>query len=359
MRRLRIGVVGLGYGQRVLIPAFRSTGRCDVTAVCAESRQRAQEIAGRLEVPKAYGEWQGLVGDPQVDAVVIATPPILQPAIATAAAAARKPVFCEKPLATSRTAAADLADAVRRADVANMIDFEFPMLHAWQRAKALLARGTLGRLRHAVVLWQVETSANRAALETWKTRAEHGGGVLNLFASHVVYNLEWLLGPIARLSARLWHEDAGCGSGPNETGAIVCASLHGGTPVSITVSNNARLGGGHRLELYGAQGTLVLDNPSASTVRGFRLWLGRRQDDRLVEVRVAGEPRVRGDDRIGPVARLARRFVAWIERGIPASPTVEEGLRVQCVLDAVREADQAGRWVDVEDMAVVGMRQAR
>ncbi len=359
MQRLRIGIVGLGYGQRVLIPAFRSTGRCDVVAVCVDSRERAQEIAGRLGVPKAYGEWQGLVGDPEVDAVVIATPPLLQPAIVTAAVAARKPVFCEKSLATSRIAAADVVAAVRRAGVANMIDFEFPMIHAWQRAKALVESGILGRLRHAVVLWQVETSTNRAGLDTWKTRAEDGGGVLNLFVSHAVYNLEWLLEPIARLSARLWHDDAGPGSGVNETGAVVSAALRSGTPVSITVSNNAFLGGGHRVELYGAQGTLVLDNASAGYVRGFRLWVGRRPDERLSEVPGVGEPDVRGDDRIGPVARLAQRFVAWIEQGIPASPTVEDGFRVQCVLDAVREAHQAGRWVDVEDMAVAGLRQAR
>lgn len=351
MRRLRVGVVGLGYGQRVLIPAFRSAGRWDVVAVCAGSRERAQDVAERLGVPKAYGDWRHLVDDPGIDAVAIATPPPLQPAIAIAAAAARKHVFCEKPLATSRAAAAEVVAAVQRASVANMIDFEFCMIAAWQRAKSLIESGMLGRLRHATVLWQFETYTNRVGLTSWKSRPEDGGGVLNLFVSHALYNLDWLLGPMHRVSARLWHHERGPGEGTNETGAMLCAVLRDSTPVSITVSNNAFLGGGHRLELYGEQGTLVLENSSASYVRGFRLRVGRRQAERLCDVRVPGEPHVRGDDRIGPVARLAQRLFAWIEEGRPAGPTVSDGYRVQCVLDAVREADHAGRWVEVRDEA--------
>ena len=55
MRKPKIGVVGLGYGQRVLIPAFRSTGLCEVIAVCGGNLNRAKDVADRLKIPKAYG----------------------------------------------------------------------------------------------------------------------------------------------------------------------------------------------------------------------------------------------------------------------------------------------------------------
>jgi predicted dehydrogenase len=346
---IKVGVVGLGYGQRVLIPAFRATGRCDIAAVCGGSLDRAKEVAHHLKVPKAYGDWWELVHDPEIEAVVIATPPALQPSIVKAAAEARKPVFCEKPLATSRAAAADVLAVVQQAGIANMIDFELSMIQAWQRAKTILNSKMLGRVRHAVISWQFETYTNRVGRDTWKTRVEDGGGVLNLFVSHTFHDVEWLLGPVQRVSAGLFHDEPLSEAPKNETTVILCAVLENGTPVSVTVSNNAFLGGGHRLEVYGDQGSLVLENTQVSYVRGFRLWLGRRHEDRLLEMAVPEEPAIPGDDRIGPASRLAERFLAWIERGIPSSPTMEDGYRVQCVLEAVRASARMRQWVEVTE----------
>lgn len=353
MRTIKVGVVGLGYGQRVLIPAFRSTGLCDIVAVCGGSLDRAKDVANRLKVSKAYGDWWDVVNDPEIEAVVIATPPALQPSIVKAAARARKPVFCEKPLATNRTAASEVLAVVQHAAVANMIDFELSTIQAWQRAKTILNSKMLGRLRHAVVSWQFETYTNRVGRDTWKTRVEDGGGVLNLFVSHTFHDLEWLLGPIQRLSAGLFHDENLSEAPKNETLVILCAVLEDGTPVSVTVSNNAFLGCGHRLEIYGDQGSLVLENTQVSYVRGFKLWVGRRHEDRLLEVAVPKEPAIPGDDRIGPASRLAERFLTWVERGIPSTPTLEDGYRVQCLLEAVRESSRTRQWVEVADELVL------
>ena len=349
MRKPKIGVVGLGYGQRVLIPAFRSTGLCEVIAVCGGNLNRAKDVADRLKIPKAYGHWWDLVSDSEVEAVLIAIPPVLQPNIVKAAARARKAVFCEKPLATSRAEASEVVAVVQHAAIANMIDFELSMIQAWQQARAILKSGMLGRLHHVVISWQFETHTNQAGRDTWKTRTEDGGGVLNLFVSHTFYDLEWLLGPIQRLSAGLFHDENSSEAAKNETVVIVCAVLKDGTPVSASVSNNAFLGRGHRMEIYGDQGSLMLENTQISYVRGFRLWVGRRHEDRLLEVAVPQEPAISGDDRIGPASRLAERFLTWVERGIPSAPTLQDGYRVQCLLEAVRESSRTRRWVEVDD----------
>jgi len=119
------------------------------------------------------------------------------------------------------------------------------------------------------------------------------------------------------------------------------------------VSNNGFLGRGYRLEIYGDQGSLVLENTQVSYVRGFRLWVGRRHEDRLLEVAVPKEPVIPGDDRIGLASRLAERFLTWVERGIPSAPTLEDGYRVQCLLEAVRESSRTRRWVEVADELVL------
>ena len=95
---LRVAVIGVGFGQQVHVPAFRTDSRCEVTTLCASNEAKAAEVATRLNVPHASGDWRAVVADPEIDAVSIAVPPRLQPQIAIAALEHGKSVFCEKPL---------------------------------------------------------------------------------------------------------------------------------------------------------------------------------------------------------------------------------------------------------------------
>ena len=199
-RKLRVGVIGIGFGQHVHVPAFRADGRCEVAALCASTLERAQRVALRLEIQKAYGDWRRLIDDKEIDAVAISTPPALQATIATAALSVNKHVFCEKPMAASRDAAIAMVAAAEKSGSANMVDFELPEINEWIQAKEILNASTLGRLRHIHVAWYVETYANQHRLLSWKTCTEQGGGTLNSFVSHCFYYLEWLVGPIRKMS---------------------------------------------------------------------------------------------------------------------------------------------------------------
>src|SRR5262249_59738916 len=85
-----------------------------------------------------------------------------------------------------------------------VVDFGFPELPSWRRAKEIVDGGTLGRLRHVVVTWNVENRATRLRLTNWKTHGGHGGGLLGNLVSHSFYYLEWYCGPIVGLSARIF-----------------------------------------------------------------------------------------------------------------------------------------------------------
>src|SRR5271167_2341818 len=96
---ISVGIVGIGYGQHVLAPAFAADERCQVAAICASTADRAEVVAQRLLIPRALGDWRALVADPEIDVLAIAVPPALQAPLVLAAAAAGKAVFCEKPVA--------------------------------------------------------------------------------------------------------------------------------------------------------------------------------------------------------------------------------------------------------------------
>lgn len=342
---IRVGIIGVGFGQRVLVPAFRLDGRCEVAALCASHRERALAAARALDIPRASERWQDLVADPVLDAIAIAIPPVFQPHVALAALKHRKHLFCEKPLAATGEAAAALLAAARQRNVAHMVDFEFVVVEEWERAKSLVTSGALGRLRHAVVSWQVEARARQAGDDSWKGRADEGGGTLNLFGSHVFAYIEWLLGPIARVAARLWNCAESRSVDRHDTLAMLQLELADELPVSVTISTQAIAGSGHRVEIYGDEGSLLLENTTADYVRGFQLKCAGR-DVGQPNLTVAPHQQSSAQDgRIAAVGRLASRFLDWIHDGTPRRPSFEEGHRVQCLLEAARRAHAAGTWV--------------
>jgi predicted dehydrogenase len=333
-----IAIVGAGFGQQVQVPAFQSVPGCEVRAICAIRLEEAQQAAQHLAIPRATDDWRELLADPGLDALALAVPPSLQAVIALAAAQAGKHLFCEKPLALNVSQAQSIVAAARHSKIVHAIDFMFPEIAAWQKARELLASSVLGRIRHVALTWRVETYAYRAQADNWKTRAATGGGTLNNFASHTFYYLEWLLGRIERVCARLTPRET-------EVEARVDALVEfaAGFPGTISVAADAFLGPGHRLEVYGDSGTMVLENTAADYARGFKLFLGTRAAPQLTAIETVSHDS-HADGRVYPVSRIAGRFIEAIRSGGNAVPSLEDGLRVQGLLDTVRLADRSESW---------------
>jgi predicted dehydrogenase len=331
-----IGLVGVGFARQVLAPAFRADPRCRLTAVSARDLGRAQEAATALGLPRAYGDWRALVADPTVQAVAIAVPPGAQAEIAIAAARAGKHVFCEKPLALDAAQAAEMLAAAEATRVTHAVDFIFPEIPAWRRAKELLP--SVGRVRHISLTWRLETYAYRAGLQNWKMSPAAGGGTLNNFVSHTFYYLEWLFGPVARLAASLRPAAPAA-----DAGAELWLEFAAGFRATVSVGADAPFGPGHGLEIYGDGGALRLHNPTTDYANGFTLALGTRDGGRLEPV-VSPDENPTQDGRIAAVSHIASRFLDAALGGTSVTPGLREGLRVQRLLDLTRTADRVGGW---------------
>ena len=99
---IRLGIVGCNYGRAVQLPAFRTDGRCEVIALAGSDTARTARIAQESGIANAFGNWADLVEDSKVDAVAVATPPALQPQIATRALSLGKPVFVGEAVGNQR-----------------------------------------------------------------------------------------------------------------------------------------------------------------------------------------------------------------------------------------------------------------
>jgi predicted dehydrogenase len=229
------------------------------------------------------------------------------------------------------------------------IDFNFHQIMPWLRAKAMLDDGAIGTLRHVTVHWHVESYAIQKRMRNWKTAGgSDGGGVLGNFISHCFHYLEWFVGPIAGLQARV----AGLPDDPTlETTVAMALQFASGPQVSLSMSCASYKGTSHRIEFFGEDGTLVLHNPSLDYMRGFELTYAKRPGD--FERVAADDPDDARypDGRIAPVSRLANKFFDAIA-GAPnyksnTGPGFAEGYRAQALIDAAQRSHRQGKWIDV------------
>lgn len=340
---IQVGIVGIGYGQHVLLPVFQADDRCEVVALAASTQERARSVADEHSVTYAYGDWRDMIANDEIDLIAVAVPPQQQPEIAIAAAEAGKHLLLEKPLATTLPAAQRMAMAVLSAGVAHSVDMEFPEIDAWQEAQRILAAGGIGALRHVELVWDVENYANRNRLVNWKTQQD-GGGVLYNYMSHVFYNLEWFLGePIAQLSALLSQAPTDTRTG--DTVNIITAQMESGTAVSLTVSSHAFMGSGHRWVFYGDDGTLILENTTRDYVYGFTLRHATRADAVFREVPLPLEDASLDGRRLA-TGRVVDKLLRWIDGGDAAHPNIVDGVRVQRLIAHAQQSHQERRWVE-------------
>jgi predicted dehydrogenase len=157
-----------------VIPGMRAAKRADVVGIASRDRARADATARRLGIPRAYGSYEELLADPDIDAVYVPLPNHLHAAWAIAAARAGKHVLCEKPLAMSAGEAQTMVDAATEAGVVIMEAFMYRQHPSWVAVRELIASGRIGRLA-AVDSWfsyHLEDPANIRNIR------EFGGGAL-------------------------------------------------------------------------------------------------------------------------------------------------------------------------------------
>lgn len=344
----KVGVVGIGFGLGVHVPAFRLDPRCEVAAICASTKERAAAAAEKAGLPASHGDWRQLVADPGVDIVSIATPAAAQGEIARGAMAAGKHVFLEKPLASTAEQGLELAALAESNGVRTSLDFEFVETPGWPELKRALDAGEVGDLRIVNLDWQVNSYAiQNGFFDSWKLRPEMDGGVLNLFGTHTFHYLEWLFGPIRRLRAHL----PGLPGLPSEVEALALLQIEfeNGAAGSVSLSSASFQGNGHRLEVYGSKGCARLSNPTKDYIRGFELDIGSAKTGERRTIPLDQDDDLERDGRIAPVSRMVRRFVDAIEAGRACSPNVADGVRVQRWIDVARESAKSGEWLGVSE----------
>jgi len=357
--KYRVGIVGLGFG-RAHIPAFQASG-CEVVAVCQRNQETARSVAARYNVPGVFERWEQMLEEARPDIVVIASPPNLHREIALRAFEQGAHVLCEKPLAMTAAEGRDMAEAARRAQRVAMTSFNWRFIPAMQRFHSLVEEGAVGRLFHAAGRWLGARWADESAPVTWRMdRAQAGHGAMGDMGVHLIDMVRWNFGEFARVSAQAGvayptRTAPGGKATDAEDFCSVLGELASGGQVTLSVSRAARGANEQFLEAYGNQGSLVyrVDREKPKWYVGDLRAAGASGTLQPVTFR-AGLPRSAGEgdqmEVVGKatIAPLVKRFLDGVRKGESPSPSLEDGVRAQLVLDAVLRSLQDGGWQRVE-----------
>ena len=150
---VRWGVLSTArIGVDKVIPATRKAARCEVVAIASRELARAQAVASALGIERAYGSYEALLADPDVDAVYNPLPNDLHAPWTIAAAGAGKHVLCEKPLGMDAVEAERMIAACEEAGVLLMEAFMYRLHPTWEAVRELVISGRIGELL-AVQSW--------------------------------------------------------------------------------------------------------------------------------------------------------------------------------------------------------------
>ncbi|VVJ16375.1 Putative oxidoreductase [Amycolatopsis camponoti] len=178
MTELRWGLLAAGTIAGHFAAGVDESKHGTLTAVAARNGDRARDFATRFEIPKAYGSYEDLLADPDVDAVYVSTPHALHKEWAIAAAEAGKHVLCEKPLTLTAADAEEVIDAARRNDVFLMEAFMYRLHPQTRRLVELIAGGAIGEVRAVDTTFSFDS--NPEETERLSDPALGGGGILDV-----------------------------------------------------------------------------------------------------------------------------------------------------------------------------------
>ena len=172
--KVRWGIISTAsIGKRSTIPGIQESKHNEVAAVASRSLENAQAFADELGIPKAYGSYEELLNDPDIDAVYIPLPNHLHKEWTIKAAEAGKHILCEKPIALNEAEAVEMIQACEKADVILAEAYMYRHQQRFEDIRMRIKNGEIGDVRKIDGIFTFNSSGDHGNIRFTK---EWGGG---------------------------------------------------------------------------------------------------------------------------------------------------------------------------------------
>lgn len=386
MRTVKTALVGAGFVGPHHIEAARRLGFVEVVAVSSSTQASAEAKAARLNIPRAYGSYEALLDDPEVEVIHNCTPNDLHLPVTMAAIERGKHVIADKPLALNSSDAKQMLEAAKKAGVVHAVTFNYRYNPLMQQARVMIGRGDIGDVHfvhgHYLQDWllypndynwrlEKEGGASRAVADIGSHWCDLAGYLTGQRISEVLAEYTTIF-PV-RLKPRESREAFASGSGEEsydeynvdtEDFASVLVRFESGAKGVFSVS---QVSAGHKngleVEVNGRQASVAWKQE-----RPNELWIGRRsepngyllKDPSLLDPSIrhyAALPGGHGEAWADAFRNLLRNIYTFIAEGRSMEkdadridfPTFEDGLESNRIVEAITASAKAGGvWTKIE-----------
>lgn len=354
MDRLRVGIIGTGFGRTVQAVGFARHPGFTAVAIAGSDEAKTRRLAGELGIPGAYGDWRRMLEAERCDLVCIATPVDLHHPMMLAALEAGAHVLCEKPTALHRFQAAEMRDRARALGRVAAMNHEFRFYPARRAAVEIAKRGGIGVPRRGEILGRYpiwNTPGSRGM--NWLSERARGGGILGALGSHHTDCLRLFFGEPVQATAELrvsqprrgpTADRPVSGIATADDGCTVHYAFGGGATALVDLDAAAPYRF-ERFEIHGSEASLRWDDG------GYRLWRlapGREPEELEVPAEFRLAPREGDPALVAPFGVLVGRLHDAITKGAAMEPGFDDAVAVQSALDAARLSSESGARVRVE-----------
>ncbi len=329
MEKVRWGVLSTSHlAVKQVIPAMQQGTYSEITAIASRNLEAAQAAAGNLGIPKAYGSYEALLADPDIDAIYNPLPNHLHVPWSIKALEAGKHVLCEKPIALTAAEAQTLADAGKRYSHLKLTEaFMYRHHPQWQRARQLVAEGKVGELRtiHTFFSYYNDDPSNIRNI------ADIGGGAMMDIGCYAVSVPRFIFGAEpGRVSAIVEYDPR------FQTDRLASAVLDFGSGTA-TFTCGTQLSPYQRVNILGTRGRIELEIPfNAPKDRPCKIWYEHDGHIEEMTFAVCNQYTLQGD------------AVSLAILNNTAVPTpIGDAVANMRVIEAVMQSGREGGWVAV------------
>lgn len=328
--KLKWGILGAAkIAVEKVIPAMAGSNDFEVHGIASRRLEKAQEVARQLNIPKAYGSYEELISDPEIDVIYNPLPNHLHKEFTLKCIEAGKHVLCEKPLALSMADVKEVMEARDQYGVKVGEAFMVKTHSQWIKTRELVQQGALGKMR----LIQGAFSYYNADPENIRNIQEYGGGAVWDIGCYPVFTSRFVLGEEPQKLVSLVEFDKKLG-----TDMLVSVILKFPS-VQAVFSVSTQMVPYQRMRFFGDEKELEIKIPfNAPKDRPCEIKINAGDMEKVEELsfQICDQYRIQAEE----FCKAVRG-----EREVPVP--LENSLANTKILEAIYQSAREGKWVEI------------
>jgi predicted dehydrogenase len=253
LKKVRWGVLSTAQiGRNHVIPAMKAGTLTEIVAIASRDEQRAKNAAAELGIPKAYGSYEALLADPDIDAIYNPLPNHLHASLTIQALEAGKHVLCEKPIAINAEEARQIEAAQARTGLIAAEAFMVRFHPQWQKVREIVSSGRVGDVRAIQTIFSYFLTDP----DNIRNQADLGGGGLYDIGCYAINTARYVFGGEPERVIGLFDMDPAMGTDRLTSGL---AEFSGHRHLSFTCAT--QLVPCQRVQILGTKGRIEMAIP--------------------------------------------------------------------------------------------------